>query len=198
MEKEEFYLRYYVGHKGKFGHEFLEWEVHPDGKVELYLSWMSYIDTTHVQIKLWCESSFCVHVWPPRATGTRGLLLFSFRPSSQLRYANNSNYKHDSIIRKEATVSPQVLKELKRIVEASDILKGDDQEWPEPDHVGRQELEVVVGKEHISFATTKLGSLLEVSNSADPEGLRAFYFLVQDLKCFIFSLIQLHFRVKPI
>ena len=24
--REEFYLRYYVGHKGKFGHEFLEFE----------------------------------------------------------------------------------------------------------------------------------------------------------------------------
>ena len=23
---DEFYLRYYVGHKGKFGHEFLEFE----------------------------------------------------------------------------------------------------------------------------------------------------------------------------
>ena len=25
--------RYYVGHKGKFGHEFLEFEFRPDGKV---------------------------------------------------------------------------------------------------------------------------------------------------------------------
>ena len=29
----EFYLRYYVGHKGKFGHEFLEFEFRPDGKL---------------------------------------------------------------------------------------------------------------------------------------------------------------------
>lgn len=47
---EDFYVRYYVGHKGKFGHEFLE---------------------------------------------------FEFRPNGQLRYANNSNYKNDTIIRKE-------------------------------------------------------------------------------------------------
>uniref|UniRef100_A0A4W3J4S4 CXXC motif containing zinc binding protein n=1 Tax=Callorhinchus milii TaxID=7868 RepID=A0A4W3J4S4_CALMI len=46
----DFYLRYYVGHKGKFGHEFLEFEFRPDGK---------------------------------------------------LRYANNSNYKNDVMIRKE-------------------------------------------------------------------------------------------------
>ncbi|GLJ22065.1 hypothetical protein SUGI_0413540 [Cryptomeria japonica] len=46
----EFYVRYYVGHKGKFGHEFLEFEFRPDGK---------------------------------------------------LRYANNSNYINDTMIRKE-------------------------------------------------------------------------------------------------
>lgn len=29
----DFYIRYYVGHKGKFGHEFLEFEFRPDGKL---------------------------------------------------------------------------------------------------------------------------------------------------------------------
>uniref|UniRef100_A0A1I7WS61 Mago nashi protein n=1 Tax=Heterorhabditis bacteriophora TaxID=37862 RepID=A0A1I7WS61_HETBA len=80
--KDDFYVRYYVGHKGKFGHEFLE---------------------------------------------------FEFRPDGQLRYANNSNYKNDTIIRKE-----------------------------------------------------------------DPDGLRSFYYLVQDFKCLVFSLIGLHFKIKPI
>ena len=32
-EHADFYVRYYVGHKGKFGHEFLEFEFRPDGKV---------------------------------------------------------------------------------------------------------------------------------------------------------------------
>ncbi len=32
MSSSDFYLRYYVGHKGKFGHEFLEFEFRPDGK----------------------------------------------------------------------------------------------------------------------------------------------------------------------
>ena len=50
---DDFYLRYYVGHKGKFGHEFLEFELRPDGR---------------------------------------------------LRYANNSNYKNDTMIRKEGDV----------------------------------------------------------------------------------------------
>lgn len=52
---DDFYVRYYVGHKGKFGHEFLEFEFRPDGK---------------------------------------------------LRYANNSNYKNDTMIRKEVFVTP--------------------------------------------------------------------------------------------
>ena len=30
----DFYLRYYVGHHGKFGHEFLEFEFRPDGKLK--------------------------------------------------------------------------------------------------------------------------------------------------------------------
>ena len=33
MSNTDFYLRYYVGHKGKFGHEFLEFEFRPDGKL---------------------------------------------------------------------------------------------------------------------------------------------------------------------
>ena len=96
----DFYCRYYVGHKGKFGHEFMEFEVQGDGK---------------------------------------------------LRYANNSNYKNDTMIRKEVKVSPTVMAEVKRIIEESEITREDDNNWPEPDRVGLQELEVVLGKDHISF-----------------------------------------------
>ena len=39
----------------------------------------------------------------------------------QLRYANHSNYKNDTMIRKEANVAPAVLKELRRIIEDSDV-----------------------------------------------------------------------------
>ncbi|KAF3434458.1 hypothetical protein FNV43_RR25561 [Rhamnella rubrinervis] len=129
-ENSEFYLRYYVGHKGKFGHEFLEFEFRPDGK---------------------------------------------------LRYANNSNYKNDTIIRKEVYVTPAVLRECRRIISESEIMKEDDNNWPEPDRVGRQELEIVMGNEHISFTTSKIGSLVDVQSSNDPEGLRIFYYLVQSV-----------------
>jgi len=102
------------------------------------------------------------------------------------------------MIRKEVYVSESVMRELKRIIEDSEILKEDDNLWPQPDRVGRQELEVVLGNEHISFCTSKIGSLLDVQESKDAEGLRIFYYLVQDLKCFVFSLISLHFKIKPI
>ena len=45
--------------------------------------------------------------------------------------------------------------------------------------------------------TTKIGSLADVQASKDPEGLRIFYYLVQDLKSFAFSLITSHFKVLP-
>ena len=134
-----------MGHKGKFGHEFLEFELRPNGR---------------------------------------------------LRYANNSQYKSDTLIRKEVYVNDIVLEEVKRIIKESEILKEDDKEWPQPDKVGRQELEVVLGNEHISFTTSKFGSFSEVRSSKAPEGLTVFYYLLQDLKCLVLSIISLHFRVR--
>ncbi|KAI9596452.1 protein mago nashi putative [Syncephalis fuscata] len=122
---EDFYVRYYTGHTGKHGHEFLE---------------------------------------------------FEFRGDGRCRYANNSNYRNESLIRKEVTVSPLMIKELKRIIKESEILKEDDK-------FGH---------------TAKIGALADVQDSKDPEGLRVFYYLVQDLKCLVFSLISLHFKIKPI
>ena len=95
-------------------------------------------------------------------------------------------------------VSETVMREVKRIVADSQILREDDREWPEGDKVGSQELEIVLGEDHASFTTAKIGSLLDVQSSKDPEGLRCFYYLVQDLKCMVFSLISLHMKIKPI
>ena len=61
-----------VGHTGKFGHEFLQFEFRPDGK---------------------------------------------------FRYANNSHYKNEQIIRKECYVSDNVLEEVRRIISESEIVK---------------------------------------------------------------------------
>ncbi|RRT55791.1 hypothetical protein B296_00034356, partial [Ensete ventricosum] len=74
-EQDVFDLRYYVGHNGNFGHEFLEFEFRPDGK---------------------------------------------------LRYANNSYYKNDTMIRREVFVSlpaclPACLRECRRIIADSEV-----------------------------------------------------------------------------
>jgi protein mago nashi len=144
-----FYCRYYVGHKGRFGHEFMEFELKEE-------------------------------------VGVGG----------RLRYANNSQYKNDVLIRKECKVHRAVLEEVKRIVRESTVLSADDGEWPEPDRAGRQELEIVLDDEHISFTCSKLGSLTEIAASTNPETLRNFYYLTQDLKCLIFSIVTCHFKVR--
>ncbi len=77
-------------------------------------------------------------------SGKHGHEFLEFEYShGRLRYANNSNYRNDSLIRKESTsfapifaflynltigvptvwIGPQVVKELKRIVESSEITK---------------------------------------------------------------------------
>ena len=125
-------------------------------------------------------------------------LEFELRPGGKLRYANNSNYKHDKLIKKEMFVSRTVVEEAKRIVLASEIHKESDARWPKgSDKAGSQELELVLGEEHISFTTSKIGSLLDVQSSKDPEGLRVFYYVVQDLKALVFSLINLHVKLRP-
>jgi len=146
---DEFYLRYYVGHKtNEFGHEFMEIELTPSGK---------------------------------------------------LRYANNSNYKSDNMILKEVYVSPAVVEEIRNIVESSQITSVDDSSWVEPTKMERkQELEIKIGNEHLAFTHSEIGSLLDVQKSTDPEGLKLFYHLAQDLKRLVLSLITLHFKIRPI
>jgi hypothetical protein len=48
-------------------------------------------------------------------------------------------------------VSPLLVEELRRLVQESEIMKEDDGKWPKKNIVGRQELEVRLGNEHISF-----------------------------------------------
>lgn len=113
MSTEDFYLRYYVGHKGKFGHEFLEFEFRPDGK---------------------------------------------------LRYANNSNYKNDTMIRKEAFVHQSVMEELKRIIIDSEIMQEDDLPWPPPDRVGRQVHIRIINNKCISNVTLNITHVFTCRN----------------------------------
>ena len=79
-----------------------------------------------------------------------------------------------------------MINELRRIVEDSEIMAEDDALWPQPDRDGRKELEIVIGDEHISFTTSKIGSLVDVNQSRDPDGLRYIQgigkFIFEDLK----------------
>jgi protein mago nashi len=84
---------------------------------------------------------------------------------------------------------------MRRIVLESGILECKDSEWPKPDKIGKQELVVRVGSKEVSLQTSKIGSYAEVQKTKDPNGLTAFFYLVQDLKCLVFSLVNLHFRV---
>jgi protein mago nashi len=79
-------------------------------------------------------------------------------------------------------LSPLAIQEMKRIITESDIVKEDDNNWPKKNVVGKQELEIRIGTDHISFETAKIGSLVDVQSSEDPEGLRVFYYLIQDLR----------------
>jgi protein mago nashi len=126
---------------------------------------------------------------------------FELYEDGKLRYANNSNYKSDTMIRKEVYLNQIVIDEFRRIVQQSEVTKEDDRKWPRPDAVGRQELEIKLGGEHISFTCAKLGSLHDVAASGDAQtqnGMRVFYYLIQDLRCLVFSLMSLHFKIKPI
>lgn len=151
---EDVYLRYYVGHKGKFGHEFLEFELCPDGR---------------------------------------------------LRYANNSNYKRDVLIRKELRVGHLVRQQVLQMLLDSGLFGGesgssglDDRQWPAPNRDGRQELEVIARGEHVLLTTCKIGSLVDIQGAQDSDGVRTFHYLVQDLKTLVLSLIAAHFKIKPI
>eukprot|EP00804_Cyclotella_cryptica_P030179 CCRYP_021106-RC/>CCRYP_021106-RC protein AED:0.49 eAED:0.49 QI:0/-1/0/1/-1/0/1/0/104 len=103
------------------------------------------------------------------------------------------------MIRKEVYLSPAVVEETRRIIQTSHITNIDDSRWLEPQTgQARQELEIKMGNEHIAFTCAEIGSLVDVMKSVDPDGMRVFYYLTQDLRCLMFSLISLHFKIKPI
>ncbi|MCJ1296840.1 hypothetical protein MMC34_008408, partial [Xylographa carneopallida] len=140
-----------VGHAGKFGHEFLEFELLPSGL---------------------------------------------------LRYANSSHYRSDSTIRKQLTLSHTTLRQFRAIIADSGITTYDDAGWTQPDAVGRQELEVRSGGQHVSFVCGKIQSMAELEGrgvaGAALAGMKCLYFVSQDLRCLVMSLITLHFKIKPI
>lgn len=76
--------------------------------------------------------------------------------------------------------------------------RADDAKWPMPDENGKQELEIVSDDTHISFVTSKIGRMLDIQQSSDPDGLLKLHILSQNLRSFVLSLISLHFKVCSI
>ncbi|KAG8339501.1 putative Mago nashi protein [Trypanosoma vivax] len=145
MQSHLHHIRYFAGHTGRYGNEFLEFDIRDDGT---------------------------------------------------LKYANNSRYRNENIIKKQACVSKAVLEEIKRLIIASKVLDCDDERWPQPDRNGRQELEIRLGDTHISFVTNKITSLSEVESADKPQGLDTFYYFVRDIKALVLALVSLHFKIK--
>jgi protein mago nashi len=141
-------------------------------------------------------------------------LEFEVRPNGQLRYANHSNYKKDTVIRKEVIISEKALEVLRGIIVDSQALSLlDDRGWPVPDRNGAQELEIVMNSVHLNVSTAKINSLVDIQrvnkqgmyskdvlrrNVISSLGLLEFYYLVQDIKSLVFALMALHFKIKPI
>ena len=71
-----------------------------------------------------------------------------------------------------------ILNELKRIVDDSKILTLDTSSWPEPDEVGKQELEMFVDGKKYHIKTCKFGSFVDIKNSSDPQGIPVFHYLL--------------------
>lgn len=146
MDSTLFYVRYYSGHTGRYGNEFLEFELSQDGT---------------------------------------------------LKYVNNSHYRNDNIIKKQARISPAVLNEVKRLVLKYAVCDSDDEKWPTPDRNGRQELEIHLGNTHISLVTNKLTSMADIPTSEN-EDLEHFYNFVRDAKALVLALVSIHFKIKAI
>ena len=119
-------------------------------------------------------------------------------PFATLRYANHTNYRDEDIIRKELCVSIAVLRTILDVVRESQVLLENDEKWPLPETASKHELEIRCGKNLKIMKTKGVSSLASIRGMEDEEGLKVFYYLVQDLKMLVFSLMSLHFKVKPL
>jgi protein mago nashi len=139
------------------------------------------------------------------------MLELEVRPNGKFVYRNATSYKNEGTICKETWVSGLVLEELRSMISESGILACDDAKWPDPTTKNSeprqkegsrspplQELEIVLGNEHISFCTTQIGTAIDIANSDDPKGLMVFANIVHDLKELLLTLVRVHFVIQPI
>jgi protein mago nashi len=55
-----------------------------------------------------------------------------------------------------------MISEIKRIIKDSEIMKEDDSKWPQKNKDGRQELEIRLGNEQISFEVRPISQSMHV------------------------------------
>ena len=134
-------------------------------------------------------------------TGTFGHEFMEFTLeglTGEVRYANVSRYKSARPIRKRFFVAPAVVDGLRAMIEEAGADNFSDETWPQPDKVGKQELEIVIGRSHLCLATTVFPSALAIKDAGNPVGLEKFHFFTQDLTAFFLSLLALHFKIDPL
>ena len=124
--------------------------------------------------------------------------------SGKIKYSNGAG----EIIRRRCTLGIAVLAEIKKMISESHILSEIDTRWPDKDSSGGQELEIRIGNEHISFTCSNIGSIAEIDryyrqenigvsdDNSDPFGLKSFFYLCQDLRVLVQSLIKTHFSTR--
>lgn len=160
------YFWFSMGHRGRFGHEFMEFEINNQG-------------------------------W--------------------LKYSNGSHYRKSDAIRKEVQLSSLVLDQIKEMVEKTGILSltaEEEGKWPavdmgrtqkseQPPHdtkdniQGRQELEIVLNGKNLYLRTPKFKYVHDLEGLEEEKNLKTYFHLCQQLKGFILSLINVHFKVSP-
>lgn len=151
------------GHRGRFGHEFVEFEVSNQG-------------------------------W--------------------LRYSNSSRYRKSEVIRKGVQLGVLAVEHLKRAIRNSGVLNLPENlayswsttqmsltskalQYQPAQDIGRQELEIILDGKNLFLTTPKLEYLRERDTFIAKDGLSSYLDICQELKGFLLSLINVHFKVSP-
>jgi Mago nashi protein len=95
MAAEQFYVRYYVGHRGRFGHEFMEFELSSSGKLR-YANNSNYKSSSSEMIRKEGEI-YNIRYW--RTVSRESVRIVVWRPLPlacisdvrRCRYPNNLN-----------------------------------------------------------------------------------------------------------
>eukprot|EP01139_Manchomonas_bermudensis_P021571 Amastigsp_a683326_75.p2 type:complete len:151 gc:universal Amastigsp_a683326_75:685-233(-) len=142
-----------------------------------------------------------------RYLGTHGagFVRIEILPSGRLCVVNETTrgrgeherIDHSKTIIKEVILSGIVFDELREIIAETGILGLDDASWP----LGSgdsEEIEVVLGDDHVSFTTDATLTTAAIEASADPRGLRAFRAFGTAIKELATSLTRAHYNPRPI